>query len=137
MLKLFKGLPGNVIGVSASGEVTERDYDDVLIPEVDKRIEKYGKIRLLYHLGREFESFSGNAVWDDIKLGIRRMRKFDRIAIVTDNDLYRAATKMLSMVIPAEIRTFDSSDLANAKAWITDGLRKMSGTPNGGKHQFL
>ena len=54
MMEIIQGLPENVVGVVASGKVTGEDYDNVLIPEIMEKIEKYKKIRMLYQAGRDF-----------------------------------------------------------------------------------
>ena len=42
------------------------------------------KVRLLYHLSEDFESFSAGAAWDDAKLGLQHWTSFERMAVVTD-----------------------------------------------------
>ena len=54
MLELIDGLPDNVAAFDAQGEVTEDDYQSVLIPTVDRVREQYGKVRCMYVLGEEF-----------------------------------------------------------------------------------
>ena len=36
MLKLLEGLPDNVLGVSAEGKITGKDYETVLIPAIEE-----------------------------------------------------------------------------------------------------
>ena len=69
MIKIVQGLPENVVAVSVSGEVTGEDYKNVLIPAIEDKIQKYGKVRILYHLDKELEWFSLNAMLEDAKVG--------------------------------------------------------------------
>jgi hypothetical protein len=51
MITVLTDLPDNVLGFEAKGEVTGDDYEQVLIPAVEKHLETAEKIRLLYVLG--------------------------------------------------------------------------------------
>ena len=42
MLKILNDLPENVLGVTAEGKVTGSDYENILIPAVEK---KFSRIR--------------------------------------------------------------------------------------------
>ncbi len=55
MIEIMQGLSENVIAVSVSGEVTGEDYKNVLIPAVEDKIKKYGKVLILYHMDKELE----------------------------------------------------------------------------------
>jgi hypothetical protein len=61
MIEIIQGLPENVLGVVGSGKVTAEDYDNVLIPAIEDKEKKYGKIRMLYQLGKDFEGFTYEA----------------------------------------------------------------------------
>ena len=63
MIELMAGLPENVLGLSAKGEVTGEDYEQILIPAVEERTRRRGKIRLLYHLGPAFTGYTASALW--------------------------------------------------------------------------
>lgn len=120
MLRIIEGLPGNVVGVEAVGQVRSTDYDEVLGPAVHGATEAHGKIRFLYVLGEEFEGYSGGAMWEDTKLGVTNWSNFERIALVTDNDRYEDLVKAFGWLLPGKVRTFDLDELHDAKAWITE-----------------
>ena len=44
-------LPENILGVSAEGKVTGKDYETILIPAVEVKFKTHKKIRMLYQLG--------------------------------------------------------------------------------------
>ena len=39
MIRVLDGLPDNVLGVEASGKVTDDDYERVLVPAVRERLD--------------------------------------------------------------------------------------------------
>jgi len=48
MIELLTGLPENVIGFSAGHEITAADYESVLVPALETKLQKYRRVRLLY-----------------------------------------------------------------------------------------
>ena len=118
MIRLIDGLPDNVIGFEAVGEVRAGDYKSVLDPAVDAVLATHDKIRFLYVLGDEFDGYSGGAMWEDTKVGVSHWSKWDKIALVTDHTAYADGVKAFGWMVPGEIRIFSVADLDDAKAWV-------------------
>ncbi|MBW8060117.1 MAG: STAS/SEC14 domain-containing protein [Solirubrobacterales bacterium] len=118
MIELIPGLPDEVLGMEAKGEVTGDDYEQVVIPAVERQLERHSKIRLLYLLGSEFSGFSAAAMWDDARVGMEHPFSWERIAAVTDHDAYRRLFKGIGFLFPAKTRVFSVAELDDAKAWI-------------------
>jgi len=57
MVESIPGLPENVLGFSAKGAVTARDYESVIVPAVEAPFARQKKVRFVYHLGPEFTGF--------------------------------------------------------------------------------
>jgi len=53
MIEIIEGLPDNVVGILAKGEVTRKDYLEVVIPAIDKALKRNAKLRLYYDLGSQ------------------------------------------------------------------------------------
>ncbi|HEY3486140.1 MAG TPA: STAS/SEC14 domain-containing protein [Ilumatobacteraceae bacterium] len=121
MMRLLPDLPDVVIGIEATGEVDDDDYDDVLRPAIEDRLSRHDKVRLLYVLGEEFEGYDDDALWEDAKLGARFFTSFDRIAVVTDATWVRRSVKFLGWMIPGEVKHFPLGERDAATTWITDG----------------
>ncbi|MGI9556770.1 MAG: STAS/SEC14 domain-containing protein [Solirubrobacterales bacterium] len=119
MIEQIPDLPGNVLGFEAKGEVTGDDYEQVLVPAIEQGLEANDKVRLLYVLGNEFDGYSAGAMWDDAKVGMHHPFSFERIALVTDNDLYGRATKGFGFLMPAQVKVFAVAELDDAKAFVT------------------
>ena len=75
----------------------------------------------MYVLGREFDEYKAEAVWEDIKLGARHRTSFERIAVVTDARWAGPAIKVFSVLWPGEARAFPLAELDAAKRWAADG----------------
>ena len=118
MIEPIPGLPDNAIGFTASGTVTAEDYEQHIIPAVDALVASAGKVRFLYHLGAEFESFDLGAAWDDARLGLRHMLDWEKIAVVTDKEWISNTVRVFGVIMPGEVRVFGNQDLDKAKVWI-------------------
>jgi len=70
MLELIEGLPRSVVGILATGRVTMRDCQDVLLPALKKSRRRHDKIRLYYELNSRFPG----SAWDDLDLGLETCR---------------------------------------------------------------
>lgn len=120
MIEVMKGLPDNVLGVHASGQVTGEDYEKVMIPAVEAKLRDHDKVRFLYQVGPEFTGFDAEAMWDDAKVGLKHMTRFDKIAMVTDVDWIARDLKAFGFLMPCEVKCFNSDQLAEAKKWIEE-----------------
>ncbi len=118
MLEVLPGLPDNVLGIKAIGEVEEDDYEDVLVPAIEDRLSRHDKIRLLYVLGPEFEGYEGEAMLEDAKLGMKTFTKYDKVAVVTDAAWVRRSVKAFGWMMPGHVETFAMADLEAAREWI-------------------
>ena len=84
MIEIIEGFPENVVGILAKGEVTRKDYLEVVIPAIDKALKRNAKLRLYYELGSQFTGIDLGAEWEDFKLGIEHLSRWERAAVVTD-----------------------------------------------------
>ncbi len=50
MLQLMQPTTANLVLVSANGTVTAEDYENVLIPAIEKTLKTYDKVRVLFQL---------------------------------------------------------------------------------------
>jgi hypothetical protein len=120
MVEQIPGLPENVVGFAAKGTVTADDYESVIIPAVEAMFSRLNKIRFLYQLGEEFSGFEAGAMWDDTKLGLKHLRGWERMAVVSDVEWIRAAVKVFGLAIPGQVRAFHNREFAEAMQWIAE-----------------
>ena len=122
MLKLIDGMPPEVLAIEATDKVTHEDYRNTLIPKAEAMMAR-GPIRMLYVIGKEFNGFELEALWDDGRFGLKHWRDFSHIAVVADQPWLRAAVAMFAPLFHGEVRLFRLSELDAAKAWIMDRKR--------------
>jgi hypothetical protein len=115
MLELIEGLPKNVVGIAATGRVTMRDCQEVLVPAIKRSRRRHDKIRLYYELNSRFPG----SAWDELDLGLEHVSCCERVAIVTDIGWVRLTVKAVRFLIPSKIRVFPTIQAEEGRAWIT------------------
>lgn len=118
MIEQILGLPDNVIGVHAKGKITGEDYEKVMIPLVEKRIKDQGKIAFLYVIESKMSDFTGQAMWDDAKCGMKHIFQFTKIGVVSDDPIMQKTTRIMGHLMPAEVKVFSMDKIDDAKEWI-------------------
>jgi len=70
-------------------------------------------------LGSAFPNYTAGAAWEDTKLGLGRIRSWERIAIVSDADWLRRAIHGLGWMMPGDVKVYGMDELDDARAWVT------------------
>lgn len=116
MFELLDGSDGKVVGIHASGRLTDSDYK-TFMPKIEERIDEYGKIRLLV----DMEGFAGwdmYAAWDDFTFGMTHWHHFEKMAIVGDRTWEETAAKAMDLLMRSEVRFFEIQNRDAAWDWI-------------------
>ena len=100
MLEKISDVPDSVLGFRASGELTGEDYRNVLVPAVEAALQSLDKLRLLYLLGDDVTGLSAGAAWQDTKVGMEHVTRWEKIAVVTDKDWLRHSVDIFGYLIP-------------------------------------
>jgi len=120
MIELMTDLPDNVVGFTASGQVSGDDYEDVLIPAMEEKLAKYDKIRALYYFSDKFDEIEGEAMWDDAKIGMKHLTDFEKIAVVSDKKWIRRSIKAFGWLMPGEVQLYSGDERDQARAWVSE-----------------
>ncbi len=123
MFRLIKGLPDHVLGVEARGRVTDADYREVLIPEVEKKLARHKALRLFYVAGKDFYGYDAHAMWDDTAFALEHWTSFSGIALVTDIAWLRAIAQAFAPLFPGVVKVFGLADRREAEKWIGTGAK--------------
>jgi SpoIIAA-like len=114
MLEIIEGLPDNVVGLVVKGRLTRNDCSEILLPKLRKSLDWHYKLRLYYEIRSRFPG----AAWEAIDLGLDHL-PWERVAIITDVASVRHSVQALRLLLPPDIRVFETSQMAQALAWIT------------------
>jgi hypothetical protein len=119
MITKLENLPSNMVGFRAEGEITEKDFNEIVMPEVDRMVNSEGELNYLLVLDTSLKNFTMGAWLKDAAMGIKHLLKWNRAAIVTDIESVRTFTKGFSWFMPGEFKGFAQKDLQNAIDWTS------------------
>ncbi len=119
MIEHLAGFPEDVLAFVYKGNVTKADYDAVLVPAVVKALETQKKLRVYCELKSDFSGLDAGAVWEDLKVGIGHLTRWERVAVVTDIGWIEQMTRLFSFLMPCPVRSFPTSAAGEARVWIT------------------
>jgi hypothetical protein len=119
MIEKLPESTGNILGFRIRGKLTETDYLDLLIPETEKAMKEFPKIRVLWIM-EAFEGWTVGGAWEDFLLGLK-FSAVEKVGMVIDESwdewitlLFRAFTTLTG----TELRFFKKERLAEAWEWI-------------------
>jgi ubiquinone/menaquinone biosynthesis C-methylase UbiE len=75
----LSGLPVRALPGQTLRTVTKLDYEQIIIPAVEKALAKFHKMRFLYSLGDDFLEFETAAMWERRALDLAQIRDGQRI----------------------------------------------------------
>jgi hypothetical protein len=119
MIEHLTGFPDNILAFVCKGRVSKADYDTVLVPAVTRALKTHDKLRLYYETAADFSGIDAGAMWEDFKVGMEHLTRWERIAVVTDVDWIRHTMQFFSFMMPGEAKVFPRAETAQARAWIT------------------
>ena len=118
MIEQLSNFPDDVLAFVCKGRVTKADYDSVLVPAVMKALEKHKRIRLYYETAADFSGIDPGAMWEDFKVGMEHLTRWERVAVVTDVEWIKQTMRFFSFLMPGATKSFPTSEAAQARAWI-------------------
>ena len=118
MIEHLSNFPDDVLAFVCKGRVTKADYDSVLVPAVLKALEKQKRVRLYYETAADFSGIDPGAMWEDFKVGMGHLTRWERVALVTDVEWIKQTMRFFSFLIPGAMKSFPTSEAAQARAWI-------------------
>ena len=118
MLRQMSDMPAGTIGFEAVGKVDDDDFEHVVEPVLRREIAAGHRIRLLYLLGVGLKEYEGDALAEEMKFAARHPTAYERVAVVSDEDWLRPALRVLSVLVPGQLRAFPVARLAAARDWL-------------------
>jgi hypothetical protein len=114
---------GKVLGVRATGKLSNDDYNDVLRPSMEQVLKEHDAMRLVFYMDDAFSGVEAGAMWDDAKFGASQLPaiakgKFEKMAIVGGSGWERRAAEIFGHIMPGEVKGFEGSELAAAWTWV-------------------
>jgi hypothetical protein len=120
MLTTIEDVADYVVAFRATGEVTKKDYDEILMPSIDHADKVHGHIHFLFVLETPVKNFSIGAWLEDAWIGLKHYRGWKKVAIVSNEHGVEVFTNKFTFFIPGKTRGFKLSELELAKKWVAE-----------------
>jgi SpoIIAA-like len=115
-LHVTEGITGNVLEVHVTGKLERQDYEK-FVPDTERLIKQYGKIRVLMVM-HDFHGWNAGALWEDIKWDAKHFNDVERVAIVGERKWQEWLAALCKPFTRAIVRYFDHQKLIEARAWV-------------------
>jgi hypothetical protein len=119
MLKLINDLPPHIAGIHAFNNVTETEYEDALTPLFDDLIKRNNEINFVLVLETDIRNFTSGAWCGNTKIGFKYFFKWNRVAIVTDQERVLGYSDLFKYIIPGKFKKFPLDALDKAIRWVS------------------
>lgn len=111
---------GRILHGVITGKMEKEDYD-LLVPEAERLIKQYGKIRIMAELV-DFEGWTAGAFWEECKLAYHHLKDIERMALVGNKAWEKGMTVFVKPFTGAKLKYFDISERQAAIDWIQEDM---------------
>lgn len=120
MIQYLQNLPSNIVGFKATGDITEKDFSEIVMPKVKVLIDKTDRLNYLLVLDTSLKNFTVGAWLKDAMMGVKYLTKWNRAAIVSDEEAILNFTNFFSYLMPGEFKGFEHKNMQQAIDWVAE-----------------
>ena len=117
MITILNDVPDNVAAFNAAGEIKREDFDNLVIPHLKNKAEKYNELNYFLYLSQSLPQTDAGSVLAESLTKINGYLPCQRAAIVCDDE-YASSINTLNS---ENIRFFAKDDLYSALYWCHNG----------------
>ena len=118
MFQFMHESSGKLLALKVSGKLHHEDYEQ-LTPYLERLIQQYGTLRIFCHL-EDFKGWDPRALCDDLRLGVRYRKNFERCAIVGQQQWQAWLTRFGGWMMEGEARFFQENEMDAAWNWLKE-----------------
>ncbi len=107
---------GRLLEVEATGRLSRNDYRECR-PEIERQIQRHGRIRLLFQM-TDFHGWNFGGLWEDLKFDAKHFGDIERLALVGEKKWEKWMATVCRPFTKAEVRYFDRSQADTARIWV-------------------
>jgi hypothetical protein len=125
MISQLKDVPANIVAFRVTGKVEKEDFQQIVMPAVDDVVERTGELNFVLVMDTALKNFTAGAWLQDIVLGIKKLTKWNRVAVVTHSEGIIKFTHAFSVIAPGEYRGYLPEEYELAVSWVSKGEVKV------------
>lgn len=116
MIDIIPTNTDNVVGCKVDGKINTEDIEK-LANYIEDKLLKNKKLRIYVEVAK-LEGISLEALFKDLKLGIKHFSDFDKKAVVTDKAWMKKVAAIADKIFPnIEVRCFSFEEKEKALEW--------------------
>lgn len=118
MITQLNNVPNTMVAFQASGEVTQDDFESIVLPAVAELIQRTDELNYMLVLNTPLSNFTFGAWMKDALLGLNNLSKWNRCAIVSDSHGINSFTNLFSKLMPGEFKGYQHEQIQEAIGWV-------------------
>lgn len=122
MMEIIDTGSGHQLEFHLSGQVTQDDYDRLLIPAIETALNENDGLRALVVVRAGFTGYDMGALWADSKLGLTYWSGFERVAVAADEGWIAMAVRAFAPLMPCPVQVFALAEADVARRWLRESL---------------
>jgi len=115
----LSSINGNMVSVTASGQLTDDDYER-FVPEMERLIDQWGRLCMIFEM-QDFRGWDAQSLWEEFKFQARHRKDLNRVAVVGDKNWEHWASSISRLFTGADVRYFDREQSDEAMIWVRSG----------------
>jgi len=119
MISVMSDIPHHVVAFKATGEITQEEYQNTLVPAIKKLAAQTNEINFILYLDTDSYNFTAAAWYKDALLNLKSLGTWNRSAIITDSSNIISFTKAFSYLVPGEFKGFTIENYEEAVLWVS------------------
>ncbi|GBC61091.1 STAS/SEC14 domain-containing protein [Desulfonema ishimotonii] len=120
MFKHLSQIPGNVVAIRISGEIRDRENEQIS-RILEKEIAKSGRIRLLLVMDHYPSFNTAESLYDDLKFAKFYSDAIERMAVIGDKPWKKTWVALFGLFGGIQAEYFDRSAADAAWKWLSSG----------------
>jgi len=118
MITILNDAPENVAAFNATGEVNREDFDNLVIPHVRNKVEKFDELNYLLYLDTDFTNTDVKSWLKSSLSEINNISHYNRAAIVSNDNEIQKFTDIPGF---SKFKFFPKDNVYNALYWCNNG----------------
>jgi hypothetical protein len=112
-----KNVPGNIVALKISGEVTQKDFDSIC-RIMDNAVKNHGTIRLILVVEHYASLSSAEALYEDLRFAHLYSGNIERMAVVGDRAWKSTWVALFGLFSGFLTNYYDKTEIIKAWNWL-------------------
>ena len=117
MISLLNDAPENVAAFSASGDINLTDFENIIIPHVEKKMERFNELNYLLYLNTDLPKTDVDVWLSQSLLKLNKISSCNRAAIISDD----YGLQKITALHTNKFRIFSTDNVYGAMHWCNNG----------------